>query len=791
MARLGSIHFAFALTVFACATAPADAPKITRTEPADGATGVPVGVGVVRVLFDQDMRTNSFTCWKSPQGVFPPPVKENSTIWRDARTFELRLAALMPDTTYYIQLNTDGRQGFRSVAGEPLEVTTIHFTTAQKAATPRQDVYDPSATPAPRQEIHDPSAGTKNQPRSKAPTSPASVPLKWDARVGQRSRMSRISRVKIELTFTTGEGQFTQTIDQLFKLKHIEEVLDVEDGRPARVRWQVELAEMMQRDTNTGETVRSELPLKGLDVVLSISPTGAVGLVDVRQGQREAAQELASESYWFSLVPGQPAAVGESWALAGAQLQTVLTALEATEGEVRMALVSVEQDPQIRLDVAKLEGTLNGKMPLPIGIAADVDGTFAVDFVPAMGLPFLRRLSANLRVEGEVNDGVQQFRVKGAGTLEAVEERSLLNNAPGTGTADEQRPVRPGPGAIRVPDTGKKTSTSSQGGHGAKANDERGFHLMLHREGYQGAFHMLIPKGWKTEGGMIPSGVEWNVVDLVENNIRFRATSPDEKSFLGFYPRFYFMDPASIAQSSSGYLQYSPGQVHNGTWVYPYMTLQEYVEQIVFAQFASQEFIDPRIIETVEVPELRKLAPPMAGQPQAGYVEFECVVRSVPSRGRIYSVLYNLGGGQWSTVGTWGLVSPVERWQTDQRLMETCLKTFRLDPQWVTKASAAANYRATKYNRINREVNAAYDQMQKQRMQTNSDINTETYKVLTEQIETRDPETGRVTWHPMYERAFTNGRGDYFLTDYQGHLPIQDNPEWRKLEIINRNELRP
>jgi hypothetical protein len=67
--------------------------------------------------------------------------------------------------------------------------------------------------------------------------------------------------------------------------------------------------------------------------------------------------------------------------------------------------------------------------------------------------------------------------------------------------------------------------------------------LKLYREQYQGAFYMLIPKGWKAEGGMIPSGLQWNVVDLVENNIRFRVTSPDGKSFFGWYPRFYFQDP--------------------------------------------------------------------------------------------------------------------------------------------------------------------------------------------------------------------------------------------------------
>ena len=60
---------------------------------------------------------------------------------------------------------------------------------------------------------------------------------------------------------------------------------------------------------------------------------------------------------------------------------------------------------------------------------------------------------------------------------------------------------------------------------------------------------------------MVPSGVEWNVVDLVENNIRFRVTSPDGKSFFGWYPRFYFQDPQVIIPSSGEVLQPQIGQV--------------------------------------------------------------------------------------------------------------------------------------------------------------------------------------------------------------------------------------
>ena len=97
-------------------------------------------------------------------------------------------------------------------------------------------------------------------------------------------------------------------------------------------------------------------------------------------------------------------------------------------------------------------------------------------------------------------------------------------------------------------------------GKGTKSGADGGIFLSRYQEQYQNAFHILIPKGWKAEGGMIPSGVQWNVVDLVENNIRFRVTSPDGKSFFGWYPRFYFQDPQAIISPAGACCNRKPGR---------------------------------------------------------------------------------------------------------------------------------------------------------------------------------------------------------------------------------------
>ena len=328
-------------------------------------------------------------------------------------------------------------------------------------------------------------------------------------------------------------------------------------------------------------------------------------------------------------------------------------------------------------------------------------------------------------------------------------------------------------------------------GKSTKSGGEGGIFLSLYQEQYQKAFYILIPKGWKVEGGMVPSGVQWNVVDLVENNIRFRVTSPDGKSFFGWYPRFYFQDPQVIMQSSGGVLQPQIGQVLNGCWIYPYLDVAQYVQYIVFQQFGSTEFQNPRLIgNVVKDVTLRPWVPKQATRSDYGYVNFECMIGGTPMFGRVYTINYDLQGAAWSTVGTFGWLAPKSRWKQDERIMEICIRSFRLNPQWVQRASAATRQRARGYNQVIQQMHRIDSEINRQQSRTRSDMQEEFYKVITDQIETFDPESGKSKYLPMYNHAYTDGQGNYFLRDYDdGTLPFEDATEWRKLKIINRNEV--
>lgn len=325
----------------------------------------------------------------------------------------------------------------------------------------------------------------------------------------------------------------------------------------------------------------------------------------------------------------------------------------------------------------------------------------------------------------------------------------------------------------------------------AKATQTAGVTRMhLFVEPYQAAFYMLIPENWRTEGGMRPSGASWNKLDLVESNIGFRATSPDGQSRFGWYPRFYFIDPAVYARSSGGILRPAVGSVMDGAWVYPAMGVADFARHIVFGQLARKELGQARVVgRFVEVPALRKLAPQVATQVQAGYVDFELEEGGKPMRGRLYTTLFTLGdSGLWSNIGTSAWIAPASRAREDSRLMEYSMRTFRFNPEWVKLATAAEIKRGAEMTRVTREINEADRRWQAERLARSSDTQTEFYKVLTGQIETRDPETGKETWLPAYKHALTDGRGNYAVTDNDSAASqLQQASEWRPLQIINRN----
>lgn len=187
--RIGVLFLLGALVMTASVWA--EPPRRIHSKPKDGAKDVPVDIGVIRLHFDQPMKTNQWTFWQSEKGEFPPMDGPNSDPWEEEVICVLKVGRLKPGTTYAVQLNSTQKQGFRSAdKEEPLAITTLVFTTA--GGQPETAAAPTAATAAPA------ACATSTPTTSCATSTPTTVPTqKAPANNAPPSKLPASARPKL------------------------------------------------------------------------------------------------------------------------------------------------------------------------------------------------------------------------------------------------------------------------------------------------------------------------------------------------------------------------------------------------------------------------------------------------------------------------------------------------------------------------------------------------------------------------------------------------------------------
>ena len=781
---MGTGRAAVGLALVTWTMAHADGLKLLRSEPADGATDVAVGVGVVRLTFNQDMRTDSFTVWKSPQGQFPPVNKEVESRWTDARTFELPIQRLTAGAEYFIQLNAEQRQGFRSTRDEALPITTIRFKTAADKSAGRQDIYDPSA--------ERPAA---SRPATAVTTRPAEGEclLKWNAQIGQVCKMTQTTRVRLDLTVSAGDESQRQTLDTLTKAQYTDTFLAVEAGLPTRIQRRIDDGQVTTRNPDTGEMEREELPYKGLSVEARTRSDGGFELVSVEDGDRTAADEMIDECRWYTLEPGRAVKVGESWSLTGTQLAIVLGGLNAREGEITMRLARVAKDPQLAKDVAHLEGRIKAQMELPGGITPRLEGTLAVDFVPDVGLPFLRQCKAKLRVDQVIENEGQRVKVVGGGEVEIVEERAVSKDGgPRSVTDDSARgtheATRPEPARERSKDQPAQTKKRL----GTVAFDRR-------PEPNERAFTLLVPQGWRIGGGIVrvnplTTGAVTQAV-AAKCDMVIKKDDPETVG-VHFLPTLMYADLTGMPAEGA----FPPGSNYSGCPVVRRMSAEDFLAQGLFPRLrpAAQ---DVRVTERKKLPEMaaaykRRIAElPMLG----GMFEFDVALVTIEyTEGsthyceRLFTVLKYYPQILWDNNDTLSFRAPLDQFEMWEPLARIIIYSVQFNSTWVQQEIRGQAERAGIILRTQQEIARIEQEIVAHRQKTNAEINNDMYLTLTGQEEYVNPYTNEVErdsgdWK---YRWVTEG-GQILFTDNEDYNPNIDPDRPFNRSDFKRSQVRP
>ena len=388
-------------------SARADAPKLVKSVPADGAKDVPLDVGAIRLEFDREMDRKAWTLWRSSKGALPPFVDTMADPWQDARTCALDLKKLKPDTTYALQLNSARRQGFRSAKGKAaLPVTVIAFRTVgvKKKAPPATKPATLTAKPAATKKLV-------------VPDGPVGVAVGWQlsgTRKIHRKQDRKIGDDPVRAATIIQELAFT------------EKVVKVEDGRAREVTRELTRADIQQTNPRTGKLEKGVICK--LPVVFRVAGEDGNDVTDAKTGK--AVSEGLAEAVGGTLAPDLwpekgKLTQGREWTYKGRDLSRRLAFIGARGGKMTLKVERIVALAGTDLAVAQIRGTLETQVELEVMM--DFDGTVEIDLPIAIGIPSRISFSGDLSAKGTAKDDAGKeitYAITGRGGFEQTAEAS-------------------------------------------------------------------------------------------------------------------------------------------------------------------------------------------------------------------------------------------------------------------------------------------------------------------------------------------------------------------------------
>lgn len=374
--------------------------NVTGSEPASGATGVATDIGEIRVHFDSDMLTDSFTVVDAPNGEFPPTAGDNSRPWRSARLFAIRVGELQPGTTYALQLNAANRRGFQSSARRPLPVTVIRFTTASPVTEAEKN-----GAMRVRLDGNGGAVAVNNGQPARTLT----------PQVGWRFKVNRNTMVDV----TARQGGQTSTMIALAKAEFEEKVTRVEGAKASEVTRKVNTLVLKKRSSEFEGVKEEKLCPDGSEFRVAFqNGRGKVSAVNGTAMNQMLANAL-SIPITPAILPEGELTHGRRWSYRDDQVSERLWFMDTRGGSLDLQVDRIITDEDTGLQIAMIQGKLITKVQLGemlLDYQADVELIVPVAIGVPVGFHIKGKLSGE--VNGRDNQGRPiRYTVSGEGEL--------------------------------------------------------------------------------------------------------------------------------------------------------------------------------------------------------------------------------------------------------------------------------------------------------------------------------------------------------------------------------------
>jgi hypothetical protein len=307
--------------------------------------------------------------------------------------------------------------------------------------------------------------------------------------------------------------------------------------------------------------------------------------------------------------------------------------------------------------------------------------------------------------------------------------------------------------------------------------------IHFHRvsEPREGAFTMLIPDGWLTEGGVYR--VNPATAGGAGNSLAAKVDFTVKKDAAGSVmvhslPDTSYMD----MRRSPAAPMFPPGSNYNGMTVSAPMDALSYLSNVVFRR-TRPNARNVGVLFKTALPEVARAYDQVCrgmGLPPDYRNDTALLLVAYEEGGVRYTeVLYGdvqmapLGG--WSVKDVYTARAPFDEFERMRRVFQVMQESTKLDPQWMAREMQSQIARGKTIANVQKQVQDIDAEIVQHRQKTNAEINSQIQLVLTDKATAIDPHTGKKTIIPTNEgQVFFGKNGDVLLAEDPKFDPGKD-----------------
>ncbi len=331
------------------------------------------------------------------------------------------------------------------------------------------------------------------------------------------------------------------------------------------------------------------------------------------------------------------------------------------------------------------------------------------------------------------------------------------------------------------------------------------------KEPKEGAFSFLAPPDWKTEINLFR--IDPMRVGGWGNALAAKCDLTVKKDALGTVmlrslPTYSYVDFSANPRMGTLGAMFRPGSNYQGAQVKPMPTVQGFLDEMF--RFVHPRAQEVKVTERMALPELAAV---FAKVNQAANAELAAVGARITYSAGVVVVEYTEGGVRYkeaawavlsdsrSVANTWAndqsmlMRAPLAEAKVWQPILETVMRSIRLDVDWLSRELRASEQRAQmslemQHQQQQRDQKILETQRELQRMdreiwssraKTNERIQHDNYLTLTAQQDYVNPHTHEVeTDTSDYRFRWETAGGEKIFSNDPNYDPRKDNSIWTK-----------